>query len=411
MNRRDFLVTVTAATAGTLSPTPSLPAPPPQTPPPQTPRSLLAIQEPFDGAILHERHGHPVLGTGVDTAGRKGLRILVRGAMADSLDPRSTTIHVNGTPAILNGNQFQGEALLLERENVVTVSMHSGEIREEKTTRAIWHQTSFPRYRLQVDDNSFFLRDIHQKDYKSLFDSFYLSMYRNLHQKYGSKFTLNIFNSTPERDFVLADFSSKYKSEWEDNADWLRLAFHAENEFPDRPYEHASPEELARDFDLVAAEIGRFAGRAYRQPGVIHWGTVKPEAYKTLYDRNVRVLSGYFVKSSDNSWPVCYQLPDAPCEYLAAHDGWMDYNSGLVFSKVEFVVDRTPLDEISPKLEQTFSNPNTAEVIDLLAHEQYFWPFYRYYMPDHHQRLDRAFSLLTEHGYKPVFLDDGFYGA
>ena len=64
---------------------------------------------------------------------------------------------------------------------------------------------------------------------------------------------------------------------------------------PDRPYENASPDKLARDFDLVASEIQRFAGRAYRQPGVIHWGTVKPEAYKTLYDRNVRVLSGYFV--------------------------------------------------------------------------------------------------------------------
>ena len=152
--------------------------------------------------------------------------------MADSLDPESTVVLVNGAPAVLNGNQFQAEVLLLERENVVTVSMNSGEIREEKTLRCIWHQTSFPRYRLQVDDNIFFLRDIHQQDYKSLFDSFYLSMYRELHQKYGSKFTLNIFNSTPERDFVLADFSGKYKSEWEDNADWLRLAFHAENEFP-----------------------------------------------------------------------------------------------------------------------------------------------------------------------------------
>ena len=89
----------------------------------------------------------------------------------------------------------------------------------------------------------------------------------------------------------------------------------------------------------------------------------------------------------------------------------MDYDSGLIFSKVEFVIDRTPLDEILPKLEKALANPHTAEVIDLLTHEQYFWPFYGNYMPDHHQRLDRAFAFLSEHGYKPVFLDDGFYGA
>jgi len=371
----------------------------------------MTIREPFDGAILHERHGNPVLGTSVDSSGRKGLRILVQGGIADSIDPESANILINGHPAVLNGRQFQAEAVLSERENVIKISLNSKGTKEEKNVRAIWHQTSFPRYRLQIDDNSFFLRDIHQKNYKSLFECFYLAMYRDLHRKYGSKFTLNIFNSTPEKDFALSNLSDKYKSEWEDNADWLRLAFHAENEFPNCPYENASPEKLAQDFDLVASEIRRFAGKAYRQPGVIHWGTVKPETYKTLYDRNVRVLSGYFNKSRDNRWPVCFQLPDAPCEYLSNHDGWMDYNSGLIFSKVEFVINGTPLDQIIPKLEKSIANPNTAEVIDLLTHEQYFWPFYKNYLPDHPQRLDRAFAFLSERGYVPVFLDDGFYGV
>ncbi|MDD4869295.1 MAG: hypothetical protein PHR77_01950 [Kiritimatiellae bacterium] len=406
MKRRNFLKTITTATAGTLLATSRLSAQVQQ-----SSSSLLTIREPFDGAILHERHGNPVLGTNVDSSGRKGLRVLVQGGITDSIDPGSANILINGRPAILNGRQFQAEVVLSERENVVNISLNSKGIKEEKNIRAIWHQTSFPRYRLQIDDNSFFLRDIHQKNYKSLFDSFYLSMYRDLHRKYGSKFTLNIFNSTPERDFALSNFSDKYKSEWEDNADWLRLAFHAENEFPNCPYEDASPEKLGRDFDLVASEIRRFAGKAYRQPGVIHWGTVKPEAYKTLYDRNVRVLSGYFIKSRDNRWPVCFQLPDAPCEYLSNHDGWMDYNSGLIFSKVEFVVNGTPLDQILPKLEKALANPNTAEVIDLLTHEQYFWSFYKNYLPDHPKRLDRAFAFLSERGYKPVFLDDGFYGA
>ena len=102
---------------------------------------------------------------------------------------------------------------------------------------------SFPRYRFSIDDNSFFLRDIAQKGYKSLFDCFYLKMLRDLHAKYGVKFVLNIYYTTDD-DFNLPQFPDRYKGEWRDNADWLRLAFHAYANKPDRPYQDAPPEKL-----------------------------------------------------------------------------------------------------------------------------------------------------------------------
>jgi hypothetical protein len=108
---------------------------------------------------------------------------------------------------------------------------------------------------------------------------------------------------------------------------------------------------------------------------------------------------------------VSWQLPEEVCEYLSRHDGWMEYKTGLIFSRIEMVVNNTPLDKVIPILRESLANPNMAEVIDLLTHEQYFWPFYKRYLPDHRDRLDAALAFLTEHGYKPVFLDDGFYGA
>ena len=163
MKRRSFLKAITVATTGTLLTTPRLSA---QIQQPSS--SLLTIMEPFDGAILHERHGNPVLGTSIDSSGRKGLRILVQGGIADSIDPGSSNILINGRSAILNGRQFQGEVFLLERENVINICLNSKGIKEEKKVRAIWHQTSHPRYRLQIDDNIFFLRDIHQKNFSFL---------------------------------------------------------------------------------------------------------------------------------------------------------------------------------------------------------------------------------------------------
>jgi hypothetical protein len=72
------------------------------------------------------------------------------------------------------------------------------------------------------------------------------------------------------------------------------------------------------------------------------------------------------------------------------------------------VIHNTPLDQIVPRLEAITADPRQGEVIDLLTHEQYFWPFYQRYLPDHPQRMDRAIEYVTRHGYKPVFLQDEF---
>jgi hypothetical protein len=49
--------------------------------------------------------------------------------------------------------------------------------------------------------------------------------------------------------------------------------------------------------------------------------------------------------------------------------------------------------------------------MDLRAHQEYFRPFCRRYLPHHAQRLDTATRRVTGHGDKPVFLHEGFLGA
>lgn len=62
--------------------------------------------------------------------------------------------------------------------------------------RVVWDGHSRPRYRFSIDDNSFFLRDVAQNKYASLFDCFYLEMLRKLHKKYAARFVLNIYYTT-----------------------------------------------------------------------------------------------------------------------------------------------------------------------------------------------------------------------
>ena len=254
------------------------------------------------------------------------------------------------------------------------------------------------------------MRDIAQQQYSSLFDCWYLKIFRDLHTKYAAKFVLNIYYTT-EDGFELPQFSDRYKSEWRDNADWLRLAFHAYANEPARPYQNAAPSKLIADLDKVAEQIVRFAGEeTYSPPTVIHWAMVQPTALQPLYERGVRVLSGYF-RPSNGGWDINYLVDAKRSEYLSRHDALKDFSSGIVFSKVDIVCNTTPIDKIVATLAPLAEDPNTAEIMDLFTHEQYFWPFYTHYLADHAKRLDVAIRWVTEHGYKPVLFHEGFLGG
>jgi hypothetical protein len=235
-------------------------------------------------------------------------------------------------------------------------------------------------------------------------------MLRELNRKYGAKFSVNIYYTTGD-DFSLPQFPDKYRGEWRDNSGWLRLAFHAHADKPDRPYQDAPPEKLIADLDQVAEQIHRFAGpETYAPPTVIHWGMTRPSALRPLATRGVKVLSGYF-RLGSGAYDVNYRWNDEVSEYVSRHDAWKDFDSGIVFSRVDIVCNSVPVDKIVSTLEPQIKDPNTAEVLDLFTHEQYFWSFYRNYIPDHPQRLAAAIRWVTDHGYKPVFFHEGFLGG
>lgn len=334
-----------------------------------------------------------------------GLKTRVSG-----MAPLGDRVTVNGALARRLGTQFVSEVVLRERETEIVATSKGSFGRYEHRVRVLWDRHSQPRYRFSIDDNSFFLQDIARKDYTSLFDCFYLNMLRELHRKYGARFVLNIYYKT-EDGFELPQFPDRHKSEWKDNSNWLKLAFHAYAHLPDRPYQYAPAERLIADLDKVSGEIRRFAGEeTHSPPTVIHWGMVQPSALQSLAERGVRVLSGYF-RRSNGVWDINYLLDDHRSEYLSRHDALMDFDSGIIFSKVDIVCNSTPIDRIIPTLEPLAEDPNTAEIMDLFTHEQYFWPFYPNYMPDHAQRLEAAIRWVTEKGYKPVFFHEGLLGG
>ncbi len=357
----------------------------------------LVIDEPFHGAVLNRRHG---------TQTADGLRITVRGRA-----PLGVAVSVNGTRACRTGQSFRAEMTLREPETEIVAAADSSYGRQQHRIRVVWDKNSFPRYRFAIDDNIYFLRDIARKKYKSLFDCFYLRMLRDMRTRYGTKFVLNIYFAA-EDGFTLTQFPDRYKGEWQDNAEWLKLAFHAYADLPNRPYQYAPPSKVLADFDRVAEQILRFAGEAtYSPTTIIHWAMLQPSVLPALAKRGVRVLSGYF-RPAAGGWDINYMLDDARSEYLSRNDALKDFATGIVFTKIDLVCNHLPaIDQVSPTLEPLLEDPNQAEIMDLTTHEQPFWPFWRGHLPDHAERVERAIRWVTEHGYKPVFFHEGFLGA
>ena len=357
----------------------------------------MQILEPFHGAVLNHHDGRQT---------DSELTIAVRGQA--ELHER---VRVNGVKAVRTGREFAAEVALREKETDLVAVAEGPLGRTEHRVRVVWDRHSRRRYRMSIDDNSFFFRDIVQKGCKSLFDCFYLKILRDLHARFGTKFTVNVFFQTPEADFNLSQFPDRYKGQWSDNADWLKLAFHARQEFPDRPYQYSGPEKLARDFDAVAAEIHRFAGAAaYCPPTVLHWAMCQPDCYGVLGERGVKALSTLLARLP-GGWDINYMLSDAQSDWLYRHDALRDFGSGITFSNCDIVLNATPLEQVVPTLQRMTGAPQTSEVLDLFTHEQYFWPFYHNYRPDHAQRLDAAFKWATENGYEAVFFHEGLLGA
>ncbi|MFH1969130.1 MAG: hypothetical protein ABIJ53_02300 [Verrucomicrobiota bacterium] len=367
---------------------------------------MFKITNIMHGAILNCEYGR-------ETA--SGLEIAVKGYA----DP-SDEVRVNNVPCLRARNDFACNVSITKKISEIRAEATNHEGQFIHAIKVVWDKSSFKRYRVFIDDCIFFLTDIHKHGYKSLFECFFLRRLQEMNRRYGVKFVLNCFYRNDHEPFTLPEFSNRYKSEWLDNAGWLKLSFHAYSEFPDRPYQNASSDKLAGDYDLVRDEIIRFAGaETFCPPIVIHWAMVNPDCLNVLTDRGVRVLSGAFLNArtavgqkggGETCLDIGYFLDNIRVEYLKNNSLVYDFEKGILFEKGDSCCNLDPADTIVRKLETKYGRGNVNHVIALATHEQYSFPFYANYIPDHFERIEAAVKWCAEHNYRPVFPHAGILG-
>ena len=391
---------------------------------------MLDITNFRQGAVLNHLHGRET---------DKGLTVQIEG-----ISEYGRPVKVNGVPAEMEGRIFRAEVELTQKFNDVTASVLTPFGTYSQTVTLVWDKKSFRRCNFYIDDHSFLFTDLAKERPQRAFDHFYLKGLKAIHDKLGFKVTLNCFFHNDHHEFVLSDMPDIWKSEFIDNSDWLKLSFHAYSEFPDRPYLEASAEEFGRDYDQVKNEIIRFAGEeTWIPPFVIHWANINPAVANELIKRGTRCYSRKFrpsvmggpsladrqkggdmnkiqsisCKGADgvatNEGLDMHFSINEEYDYIKRHNCYYDPTLGVFFLCSCCTCNLTPIEEIKKRFAKQKENAEKYkfEVFCAASHEQYTFPYYPNYIPDHLQRIECATRCLVEDlGCKPVFANDGIMG-
>jgi hypothetical protein len=225
------------------------------------------------------------------------------------------------------------------------------------------------------------------------------------------------------------------------------MSFHSLGEFPDRLYIEASEEEFRRDYDLIHDHIVRFAGEeTFIRPLVVHWGIISPSCVKVLKEKGVTTYASAFrprlmggpsaleraagckenniAKSQigvENKQLISSDLGfgyedhftvSEENNYLDLHRVMYNPHLDIFFFRGNCCCNLVPIDVIPGRLQKAVENAAAvgSEVFNVGSHEQYTFPYYHNYIPDHMARISKAAETMVELGCKPVFFANGLLG-
>ena len=352
--------------------------------------SEIKIISPIDGDMLNKFDG---------TISNEGLITCVKFKA-----PKGSRIIVNGEKAKYIEGNFRADVCLKSYENVIEISKENDGYR--KSIKVFWLKNFANKYRLSLDDNIWFLKDISDNSdrYKSIFENPYLRFLKQVHDIYGTKIHINIFYETD--GFNISQLTDKFINEWKRNATWLRLSFHAYAEKPDKPYINASYEKVKSDCDMVMNQIRRFAGEEITgSVTTLHWGEATVEGCRALRDAGFKCLPCDF-NVDNNLAPCSFYLDVEKRRHINKRLIWRDNKEGIIFVRCTIILDTHKLENIVPFLDDVKKDPHMSAYIDLLIHEQYFYSSYPAYQHDYRQKVLTAVKWAVNNGYEPAFLEE-----
>lgn len=211
---------------------------------------------------------------------------------------------------------------------------------------------------ISVDDTIELFEDISAKDYLSIFDNSTLKWMKSLHESYGAVFSCYVYYS--DDDFDLVQCTSKYLSEFEENADWLRFGFHTVNESTD--YENSSSEQILHDYQMTITELERIVGQDAIDNVVRLQGfSGNEDNIKALAQVDNQPIIGLLTADDTR---VSYGLDENSNAYIYSHDEMYSPEYGVSFISTDLRIEF--VDSITRKIKEFDTDSWNNQLMDLI---------------------------------------------
>ena len=326
----------------------------------------------------------------------------------------NASVTVNGVKAVWDGVCFKAIVQLDSYCNTLTAVCSCG---AEEKIAVYWLKNAAKKFALSVDDNIWAFADLtkNQDKYTSIFDNAYLNVYKQAHDRYGTTVRLNMFYEMDNQcgldlygPFNLSMMTEKFKDEFKANSDWLRLAFHAHSEFPDWPYTNASYEKMKADYEKIAREIIRFAGEESFEGACTtnHFGSGTREAVQAERELGMKALMGYLELTEKGDSFVSYYLSPAEVVHANEYGFWKDHSADMIYGKIDAVLNLYTKEQIIDRLDRAKALYPKKGFIEVMIHEQYFYPTYVRYIPEYAELIFTACKWCRDNGYEPAFTSE-----
>ncbi len=356
------------------------------------------FQFPRDGVMLTEASGERIGDT---------LKITVT---FHASDHRNLTLNGQPLPRV-NHCFYRTDCVLEHFKNTLTVQdTESGEV---WSIDVYFLKKGYKKYRFSLDDNIWFLQNLNEnKDrYTSMFEDPYLAMIKGIHERYGSKFHINIFYETPRHGgFNLSQMTDKYKEEFKANSHWMRLSFHANADLPDRPYMFATYEQAYFEMERVHKEILRFAGEEAFAKTVttVHWGDCSKEAAQAFRDLGVKAFVSTYDWDTDRSVDIRMYCNAEQCALISKYGYYYDKEMDIYHFRYRGGIQRGDVKNFPAQFDKQRESMPRYEFRDFCLHEQYFHPEYPHYQDNYLEKLTCAAEWCEKNGFESIFMDKLF---
>ena len=129
--------------------------------------------------------------------------------------------------------------------------------------------------------------------------------------------------------------------------------------------------------DLVNQQILRFAGEETFSPTtIIHWAMTRTSAFSAVVRAGCTSVDRWFLVRRQGAATTSITTWTMRCPHICRNKTPLWISTAESFSRQTiYVATRRRSKKIVPALEIIIKDPNRAEIIDIVTHEQYFWPF------------------------------------